>query len=608
MASLQLQPDILERNLSALRIRQPEVANALAECAIPEGVAAAQGRDGEPTLLLQGAGGPAWLGGSSMPRASSEEMFGNIRLEGGSVSLPAMMSGMEALMVARRLSAPFAVFVIDSPAGIKLPLMIRDFVGLLRDGRIVFLLSDDLPNRMRQFFEANPGYCTPSHLFQVPQVPPGKLANLTRELESASSDVVRIQSERVVASAAGIRARIQRTTGNRPLRAVILASQYSVDADEWVRRLERGLGSFDSTCSSCLPTNPAQSHVAARMHCAAQSGADFALYLDGVSHHERSAFPADFPVVDWLRQDRAPALRSAWGPRDLAIVECVSTLARVRDTGWPPAQALLLEPSTCIPNNPSEGFAEADAEHPIRVLMNLPDDRPEAAAITLPSQIELWRAMQKEMVRRADKFSMEDAAAALKSAQDSIRTNLADAELIRIFEEWLRRRIAPASIGRSVGLALVKGGLRAEVWGHNWPEMGRGGDIRRGPIPSADRLYDLLRSSSCVVLPWDSHAAVELAVESLAHGNFVFMRGRQQDFSEQYPGLAEISGAIQWFRATGDLITMLRNVMKDGDRHSERARSTARLIRERHSICARYELLREALRQSRSRAPREAGN
>lgn len=597
---MRLQPEIFERNASALRVFQPEVAEILQDCGVPEGIIPTTGRDGEPTLLLPGTDGPVWLGGSSMPRASAEEMLGNAAIDYGSVTLPAMMTGMEAIVLARRLAPRFAVFVTDHEVAIKLALLVRDYESLLKNGRVVFLLSDDIPARARQFFSAHPGFAAPAHMFQMPQVEPGRLANLARSLEDAATEAGRAQHEHLADLVTKIRKGVSRSIRSLTRRVALLATYDSQNMEETANRYARAFSYLGLACSECLPTSSGKCHVVARIGEVVRHGADFAMYLGGVPAHERELFPDAFPVVDWLTHGRFHTSRASGRPLDFIVVENRSSMKQVMEVGWPQQKTLLLEPSVDCEEGPEAQVEGVGGSSSIRVFMSLLDDRPECVGITLPSQIELWRSLQKEVLRRADAYVPGNAPDLLRAAQSSSGTVFDDAPLIESFQGWLQTRIAPATIARSMAQALVKSGFRPEIWGEHWPPVGRREDLRRGPIPVGRQLDALMQDASWVVVPWFSHTGVALAMDAMARGGVVLMRGSREEFGEEYPGLADIADAIHWFRTAGEMIADLRKWTAQPEHAAERARVVARLIRDKHSLAARLQQLANSLDMARA--------
>lgn len=590
--------DILERNLAALRLRQPEVAALIESSDLPDGLTPALGRDGTPTFLLPGEDGPMWLGGSSMPRASAEEMFGQVDPRGGSVTLPAMLTGMEAIVLAERLAPPFAVFVVDHPPSFRAALCLRQYGAYFDAGRIVLLISDDLPLRAREFFSRNPGFAMPGHMFKVPQLTAGQLANRARSLEDAGAQAMAAQNEVLTA----VVRRLQSTkpsASSAATRIAILASDSGDSTIDLAQRLERAL---NPACEMCLPITPAQCHVAARVAAVERMQADLIVYINGIGSEERSLLPSQLPVVNWFSPGTVPRQCSSVGPFDLAVTESQSDQGRIASTGWPCERVLVLEPAADVMETDTADPARSvDGESKIVVMMDLPDDRPESVGVNLPSHLALWKALQLEVIRCCDRVdALRDIGSVLAAAQKSSGTMLTDATLAASFEGWLRFLIIPATVARSVGLGLVKSGYQPEIRGRNWPEIGRGKDLRKGVIPSSFHGQPFLESPAWIVIPWFSHEGVRIALNAMARGSIALMRGPRKLFAREYPGLAELADFIFWFGSPAQLVATLRGLISHHDSAGEKARLVARRIRADHTVAIRLQKLIRQMRASRT--------
>ncbi|MDO8630606.1 MAG: hypothetical protein Q7R41_08930, partial [Phycisphaerales bacterium] len=284
--------DRYRRNLAALRVRQADVAGSVDAATVPDGVARAVGRDGSPTLLVpnpeplkpipsspvhhsQGVAQHVprhprgvtlqWFGGSSMPRVSAEEMFCNVRADGGSVTLPGILTGVEALVIAGRLARQGAVFVVEElPMNLKLAMHVHDYAELFGDGRLVFVLADDLGARLRTFFSEHAGYELPGNMFRVPQRSAGQIAELQRRIEHAGGEVIRVQTEIVAARLHRLSGRSLEPLSDAP-RAAILSVDARSAATAAADRVVRALQCLGWVGEICVPDRPDRRHVAARL-------------------------------------------------------------------------------------------------------------------------------------------------------------------------------------------------------------------------------------------------------------------------------------------------------------------------------------------------------
>ncbi len=598
-----LSREILDRNLGALHERQPEVAAQIQNCELPAGLVPRIGRDGTPTLMVPGDHGPVWMGGSSMPLASAEEMFGQMDPRGGSVTLPAMLTGMEAIVIAERIAPRFSVFVVDGPANFRIALSLREYSTHFKTGRIVLLFSDDIPSRTREFFKRNPGFALPAHLFKVPQVSAGQLANLTRTMEDAGAAAIDVQQECIAAISNRLRAMPARPVCNGP-RVAILSNDDSLSTSQLARRLKRSLLSSGATIEDCLPTSSDQCHAVARLTAVERLGAEIVFFANGVTPYERSLFPPQLPIVDWISAGIGLRNPRPGGPSDLVVTENQTDSKRAVAAGWPAEQVVLLAPAT------DDAYGGIDIERPsvserspIAVLVDLPDDRPEVAGITLPSHITLWKSLQNEVLRRSDRYVESDSNEILQAAQQSSGTTLTDPALAVSFEACLRSTIAPATVARSLALVLVRNGFEPQIWGQHWPRLGRGLDLRKGPIPSEASQSGFWSTPSWVVIPWFSHSGIKLAIDAMANRSIVVVRGTRDCFVAEYPGLIDLADSIHWFRSGGELVTIVRRLISQHANAAEAARIVARRILTEHTLSSRISRVFELVRTAQRRHP-----
>ena len=602
------------RNLDALRARQPDLAERMDEAAIPVDIVSVIGRDGGPTLRIPSPnGGSSWFGQSSMPRVSAEEMFCSVRADGGSVTLPGILTGAEVLVITRRLAPPFAVFVIEeSPLNLKLAMRLHDYSALFREGRLVFILGDNFRTHLRSFFLDHPGYELPRNLFRVAQKTAGQIAELQREIEQAGAEVMHVQGEKISALTKRIRERSVRLVSDTP-RVAVLGVGLRAASVEPVHRIARALGRLGWPHEVCVLNRPDRCHIVARLSMLERAAPEFVFYVNGCPPAERALLPPDLPVVNLYLPGFTPSasLTTSLGRFDLLLAQSRSQAEQLIANGLPPDRVLCFEPAADVDPDESktapapfparQSGGAADADHG-RVLVtgSLPDDRPEVCGITLPSQVGLWRAMQEQVLLGADRFEDAAADAFLKRAEEVSGTVLNDSALRQSFLELLRTRVAPAIIGRSLVHSMVKKGVRFSLWGDHWPAMGRGEDARRGAVPNGMELQQLVREGDLVVIPRWTHEAVQTAVDAMAGGAVVVMHGSIELFEREYPGLAGATRGIRFFRTSDELLIVIQSLQTSGEDVQRSLREARGTVTREHSMVSRLEQLVGEIRRRQS--------
>lgn len=578
----------LEANLRALRARQPDIAAEVAHAPIPRELTPVLGRDGTSTFLVQGENGREWWGRCSMPFVAAEELTAPIPPQGGSVTLPSILTGVECMVLAKKLAPRFAIFIVDTPASFRIAFMLHDYTALLNAGRVVLFTFGGLQQQSRAFFARHPGYAISPTLLKVPQYSHGELANLARNLEDAGAAAMQAQLAFIGTQVDALRPDSKVRLSSRP-RLAIFSILDSSDAIERARQLEVACNTLEMPKRTCLPLTPDRCHAAARLEAAAQHRAEVVLYVSTVSSEERRFYPVDMPVISWPAAGAIPSLTGA--TLDVLAVENKIDRDKALTVGWPARQIVVLEPS--FSGDGAEFEQRLSPSSPIHLLMDLPDDRPESAGVTLPSQIALWQALQQEVLRRADRFTLDDAGDVLRRAQQTSGTAITDAELLAQFQTWLCERIAPATVARAVARDMVRGGLTPQIWGRNWPAIGRGEDLRRGDM-DGQRGEPRLDSPAWIVLPWFQPAAVRLALEFMSRGCAVLVRGRRDDFTSLYPGLGELADAIFWFESKS-AAAHLRSLMSQFGKIQQAVHTAAEAIHARHTLAHRLQTLLDFL-------------
>ncbi len=591
--------DLYSRNLSALRAVQPTVADVVDAVRIPDGVQEAVGRDGSRTFLLtDGAGRRVWFGQSSMPAVSAAEMFCNVRGDGGNVSQPGILTGCEPPVIAGRLPKHGAVFVLEeNPLYLKLAMHLYDYSALLTSGRLVLILADDLAARLVEFFEGRPGYLLPTQMFTVPQRSPAQIAGLQRRLEQAGEAVLGVQAKVVESCAETLRRRGLGRLPEAP-RVALLSVDPTPIALEQAGRIQRALARLGWPHEVCVPDAPHKCHVAARMLAIERSCANLVLFVNGPPGIMRPLVPAELPVAAWYLPDaRVPTVPpSHLGPNDVFLVSSKAQHEAILAAGLP-ASAL----ARCEPAADGATFHPIPVQDhertPIAILMDLPDDRPEASGVTLPSHVALWEALQNATLQRADRYSDDLADEILEAAQRSSGTTLDESASRSQFVTFLRTRIAPPTVARAAVQALATQGDDFAIWGSNWLAAGEGNDRRRGPMPSGEPLNQTLNAAGGVILPWMSTTAVQLALDALAAGADVILRSTQESFLSEHPGLSSVAGFLSFYRTARELTDAVRRMRPQGDLGRTRAEAAVAEILTNHSVARRLIAIVDRLRE-----------
>ena len=616
------------RNLEALHKFQPAVAAVVDTSPVPEGVTPATGRDGTETFLIPAQNGClAWFGASSMPTVSAAEIFAGFRADGRNVWLSGIFTGVEPLVVASKLPPHAALFVVEqNPSHFKLAMHLRDYVDLFTSGRLVFVpVGEDEPiEHLCAFFERHFGYELPTQLLTGPQQTAAQLADLQRLLEKIGRAAAAVHASVVDTQVKSLRGR---TFG--PLPAVPRVAVLSVDPSpaslEQARRIGRALERLEWPWQLCVPDAPDKCHVAARLRAVERLPADIVLFVNGTAGAMEPLLPPDLPIASWYLSE-TNVQRFQGKKRDghqIIFASCQSIADALGRAGAPvgiieqcglAADDTVFRPATLSPDQRRTPRTD------VAVLMDLPDDRPEACNITLASHVALWHALREVAKRSTDRYHSDLADELVEHAQRESGIGLKDAEICQQFSALLKARIAPAALARAAVDALVRNGYHVTAWGHNWPrtppepqasacaktvpEPPLAACPCSGLIPVGDSMNQLFNGTRIVLLPESSAWAVQTALDVLSAGVCVICRKPDEPFDRQHPTLAGLAPHLHFYQSSTELLDTVRRLRERGDVATDENEVARTMVLRKHTVAKRLQTIVEAIRQRQAHAVR----
>jgi len=584
-------------NLNALRIFQPEIAKIIDESSVPDSVRCVAARDGSTTFQLQDSSGrDVWFGGSSMPKISAEEMFSTATDCGGNVALPGILTGVEPLILARRLPECRAIFVVESnPLHLKLAMRLHDYVSLLSQGRLVFFLEDDLPRRIPDFFRTYPGFLLPTQIFRVPQRTAAQISELQSRFESLGTVVARVQAEALDAAVARI---IRRPAGSMPdsPAVAVVGTDASPASIEFGGRIARGLKKLGRRHSMCLPDAPGKCHIVARVKAIAQADADCVLCVNSRAGPLGPLLP-QLPMAAWYSPFAGPlSFDGTDSERDL-IAASESQLKFAAGVGAgtrfeciaPSADDTIFRP---LPTDERDAGLRTD----VAIVANLPVDDPLRNGVSLPSLVSVWQGAQSIIKDNPDARGEIEPAVLLKQAEQRSGIVLEDPKIREQLETWIRERIVPAALARADARALVQSGLAVSVWGDNWFNDEELRAVHRGAIPTT-RLNQVFNAAGVVLFPGANEGALQMALDAMCAGACVLMR---KDPTDDPPGrspiASDLSACIQGYQTRRELIDSSKRLLSNSSRRWELTEKARSLVLAGHTVSHRITQIINRLR------------
>lgn len=556
--------DYYQPNLAALKVSQPEVAALVDGANIPEGVTSATGRDGGNTYLIADhTGRRSWFGGSSMPTISAKELFGRLQADGGNLSLPGILTGLEPIVMLQQMHPHSALFVLEpDPLQLKLAMHLHDYRTHLDAGRLVLAGGDEqsLLDTLARFFERHPGYELPGRLMTPPQCSTSRLAELQTVLERGGRIIVDRQMSMIAERAANIRRRGLAPSPGPP-RVAVLSTDPRPHALEYGYRIGRALGKLNVPHTLCLPDAPARCHTVARLQAVDEINASVALFVNGESVETRAQIPDELPSVSWLFPDAVVAQNNAESDG-----VCFAATMPLRDallgSGMKPEFVKLAAlAADDVRYRPMTANVAPRTDIDIAVLMDLPDDRSAACGIHLPSHVRLFEIVGRKARARARRLGVIDVEALLTESQRESGVTLRDAGVRAHFLEIVRWRIAPCATARATVEALTRHGFSVGAWGALWELDETLVGLSRGRLPAGDALNTLFNTVRAVVFPSSAPQAVQMALDAMAAGTPVLLGGAAESIEHQHPDLVGLIGRLHCYETSRELAVNVRRVL-----------------------------------------------
>jgi len=597
--------EVYRRNLESLAQSQHDWADLIEAAEIPDTVEAVTGRDGSATFRLAGVKGDAgWLGGSSMPTVSGPALINNAQHSQCNIVLPDVMTGYEAVVLGSKLLPHCAVFVCsDDPLHVKLAMHLYDYSALLASGRLVLLPGRRISESLQQFFADHPGYDFPTQLLKMPQVGRAQFAQLQRELETAGRVVTHQQEQGVAKWLNRIAKRKRRRWPDSPRLAVITIDSRRVTLDR-VRCIERGLDELGWSYRSCVPDRPDKCHAVARLVAIHEADPDFVLLVNCGPQRLGVTLPANVPLASWYFPETAIEAGMGAGPsvRHLACVCTPHLRQAVLQSGVDFTMVKTLEvPALLIIDAPvrkrgriarassssSVVRSAASPTHDVLFLADLPEDRPEAANVTLPSHAELYDALRHYCAKRIDDYCPEQAPNWLDVVQKQTGIGFQDPVLRDQFIALIRTRIAPVALALALVRSLTGRKRTLRV-------LTRTGAVFDGIDGlTCDRwlggaaLEKACMASRLVLITPATGTTVQIILSAFLSKSRVVCYDLGEDINVTHPSLAKVLSQVSWFRHPGEAVDKVEEILNDTPRSDAVEQRLADEIQSRHSMRAR---------------------
>lgn len=580
-----------ERNLLALRTAQPDVASYLDTCQIPENVDFAFGRDGHPTFRRSNdAGKMTWFGGSSMPSISAPEILAEIPAAGGNVILPAIMTGLEALVLLDRLPQNCAVFVVEQDsANLILALHLRDFETAFHSGRLVLIPLAIFENALTALYERTPGYLLPTRMVTSLLLRQDTVS-LVQKMVGEIAESIFAAQRRCIADARADWSVTAHQTSHRPTVALLDANVAATSADH-LRDLSTVLTELGMPFAAFSNSDPKNVHVAIRMKNLAALRPNVVLFINGAPGELNEFLPKALPTISWYFPDASltggPSHSSALAHHVVAS----STAQRecLRASGMPADRITVC----AVGIGPAEG---ADHEQlaidanstppPYLVVAPDIDDRTQSLNVTLPSHIRLWNRLRELVGDEPADTDSARAASLVRQAQRDVGMSGDDANIIEFFSRVFRERIAPAEQSQiAVNFLRSFEPATATFTSRQFIPIVR---QLRAISAHAHERSEAITDRPLIVFPCQFAARTECMLEAVAAECAVVAFGAADLWLQEHPDLADLSPAITFYHRPAKLSSAVRMAQRSS---SITRADIAHRVRSAHTLAHRLQTI-----------------
>ncbi len=576
---------IFQANLSALRARQPGVAEQLSTIDVPTTAYYVIARDGEPTYRVEDEKGRRWLGRTSVPRARAKALVDDFTIETGNVLVTPIGGAAEARAVLERIGPHGAVLLYDSDLrDVRLALTLHDFSDDIEKSRLAFLIGENIETAIEAFFDDHPTYDFPQKLLAPPHIERAETETLRHAIERAAAQVNTSQTRRV----SEIETRLRGKSFPRsPGVLAIVGVDPRQNAIETAHALSRATGDAIAVHVS-VPNQPDQCHILARMRALAES--DAALVINSGWGTLAGHVPDNMPSAAWLWPEAriVAGYTDGFSERQVVFGASKTACESAISCGAKPERTRLLEIGC------GDVFDRTDPRSPtvdVVCLADIADLQYESIGIQLASQIAMWKAVCMQAATHLYAAPAE----VLEAAERSCNVEIADETLRGHVLNLIESKVMPTMILRASVAALLDAGVDVRVYGRGWQHSRMPNDRVHEPPNDATERAAIYASTRAVLCPVYSSASVQTAMEATLAGAMVIFRRPNEPLSSAHPQLCDVLDKLPAMADLGEMRDHVLAALR-GNREWETARAhAADSIRQRHTLRHRLDTILSAL-------------
>jgi len=582
----------LDANLAALRDRQPDVARQVTAVENIEPARVVTGRDGSDVILLgEGDGRLDWLGGSSMPTISAPALVSGYPHVNDNVLLASVGTGYEPPLLAERIAGHCAVFVYAANAKlVRMALSVCDFSRQIAAGRIV-ILCGDFAAALVQFFESNPGYQTPAHLWPLPHVARAEVDRVATEMRAAIPRVERLHAARIQNAARSIVYALPAASGDAT-RLWIGSNDFGPQTRQHADRVIRAANQLGWPAQACIANVPEHGSDVARIESAAAFKPSVALWINSCPRSMGQALAGCKHVAWYLESASLPAV-ALEGLADCPAVYAATETVRqlVLSHGADPDRTRVLEPGVdaglFAPDASTSNTPASNRDIDVVIFADGCDISAASAGVGLESHVKLYTHFANLLANHPDDFSPADVDDWLSRCETESGCTLADVNMRRDFAALIARRLPPVLLNRATLLTLLDNRIQVRLYGIGWDTFDETANVRCGPIPPPSERAEILKNAAILAVSWLDGPRIQFALEALAAGCQPLFRRPDSAIFASYPQTGGFLADIPSFNNRIQFVKMCRDIKTDASGGIAAVASQRNRLLESHTTAQR---------------------
>jgi len=462
----------LGRNLESLRSVDPDLADRIQTCPLPNDLQPAETFDGCDSFRADSLSDSGWFAHTSMPAVREEALVDQFEHGGSNVLLPGSGHGYAIRELLERLGRHNTVYVWETRT-IHLALLLRlyDFAADLATRRLALMLGDDLEKTLGDFFVNHPRMTPPAKMISWPWLSPNQVHQYFQHVEAAVARIGQVRSDLLKNARAKVEAMTAEPT--QPLRVFVCSMAARPAMHQVALDLAWGFDRLGYRCQTLLMDQPEHGSALAL----ADAIADFRPHRCasvGLARHDLTVRPPDaMPFASILGlpgMKLSPALVEHLhpGPRE-TFFAFGDNLDELRDK-FPSVQIEPLQPAvnedTFRPLNENE--IEPHRRADVLVFADVDSLDPAAFGVTQESHKTLCRHLQAAVEASPLAYRESEAENLLTRVSRHAGIELDDQDLFRAFADLLIRQIGPTASAVAVVRHLTRANLNVAILGSGW--------------------------------------------------------------------------------------------------------------------------------------------